>query len=60
MRGTHSGLGYNLAAALAVADRLARPEGAWQPFRPAAALRHLFPRPASWEQSRRDGKWAVA
>ena len=58
--GTHSGLGYNLAAVVAVADRLARPEGAWQPFRAPLVIRHLFPRPATWQQSRRDGQWAVA
>jgi pimeloyl-ACP methyl ester carboxylesterase len=60
VRGTHSGLGYNVAAAVAVADRLAQPEGAWKPFRPALPIRHLFPRPANWKQSRRDGQWAVA
>jgi pimeloyl-ACP methyl ester carboxylesterase len=46
--GTHSGLGYNIAAVIAVADRLARPEGEWQPFRPPAGLSCLFPRPVSW------------
>jgi pimeloyl-ACP methyl ester carboxylesterase len=46
--GTHSGLGYNIAATIAIADRLARPEGQWQPFRPPPGLSYLYPRPASW------------
>lgn len=46
--GTHTGLGYNVAAAYAIADRLAQPEGSWAPFRSPRALRHLFPRPATW------------
>jgi pimeloyl-ACP methyl ester carboxylesterase len=48
VRGTHNGLGFNLAAILAITDRLAQPEGQWAPFRPPAALRYLFPRPVSW------------
>jgi pimeloyl-ACP methyl ester carboxylesterase len=46
--GTHSGLGYNVAAVIAIADRLACPEGEWQPFRPPAGVSCLFPRAASW------------
>jgi pimeloyl-ACP methyl ester carboxylesterase len=48
VRGTHSGLGVNVAALIAITDRLAQPEGEWTPFRPPAALRSLFPQPASW------------
>jgi pimeloyl-ACP methyl ester carboxylesterase len=46
--GTHSGLGYNIAATVAIADRLACPEGSWRPFRPPLRLAPLFPRPVSW------------
>jgi pimeloyl-ACP methyl ester carboxylesterase len=49
--GTHTGLGYNLAAAIAIADRLAQAEGTWAPFRAPRAVRHLFPRPVSWAPS---------
>jgi pimeloyl-ACP methyl ester carboxylesterase len=49
VRGSHSGLAWNLAAVYAACDRLAQPEGAWQPFRPPAALRRLYPRPDWWE-----------
>ena len=37
------GSGYNMLAAIAVADRLAQPVGAWRPFRPPLALRPWFP-----------------
>jgi hypothetical protein len=53
VRGTHSGLGVNVAAAVAVADRLAQPEAQWAPFRPPPLLRDLYPRPVSWESARR-------
>lgn len=43
--GSHCGLGHNPAALVAIADRLAQPEGTWTPFRPPGALRHLFPHP---------------
>jgi pimeloyl-ACP methyl ester carboxylesterase len=49
VRGTHAGLGINAAALLAVADRLAQPEGTWRPFAAPLPARHLFPAPASWE-----------
>jgi len=52
---THTGIGYNIAAAIAIADRLAQPEGAWAPFRPPGSLRHLYPRPAAWVETRRSG-----
>jgi pimeloyl-ACP methyl ester carboxylesterase len=34
--GSHTGLGFNPLVLAIVADRLAQPEGAWQPFRPQA------------------------
>jgi pimeloyl-ACP methyl ester carboxylesterase len=43
VRGSHLGLGHNPAVLYVVADRLAQPVGRWQPFRPPAALRRLFP-----------------
>ena len=46
--GSHCGLGYNPAAVIAVADRLAQPEGHWQPFEPPPFSRHLFPPPVYW------------
>jgi len=41
---SHIGLGVNAAVLYAVADRLAQPEGQWQPFAPPAPLRLLYPR----------------
>jgi pimeloyl-ACP methyl ester carboxylesterase len=52
VRGSHSGLGQNLAALYAVCDRLAQPEGRWQQFSPPLALRHLYPKPALWRDVR--------
>ena len=49
VRGTHTGLGINAAALVAVADRLAQPEGSWRPFSPPRMLAHLYPAAASWE-----------
>ncbi len=46
--GTHHGLGFNLAALIAITDRLNQPEGGWQHFRPPLGTHHLFPRPAAW------------
>ena len=43
VRGSHVGLGHNPAALLVVADRLAQPEGRWQPFRPHPVLNPLYP-----------------
>jgi len=54
VRGTHSGLGFNAAALLAIADRLAQPERTWQRFEPPRPFRHLYPTPASWEP-----RWAT-
>jgi hypothetical protein len=45
--GSHLGLGHNPAVIWAVTDRLAQPEGGWQPFRPPVTLRPFFPRPGT-------------
>jgi len=45
--GTHTGLGFNVAALYAIADRLNQPLGTWKPFAPPLWLRHLFPRPST-------------
>lgn len=50
VRGTHSGLGWNMAATIAVADRLAQEDGAWEPFGPPRALRVLFPKAPTWRR----------
>jgi pimeloyl-ACP methyl ester carboxylesterase len=41
---SHIGLGVNPSVMLAIADRLAQPEGQWAPFAPPLASRMLFPR----------------
>ncbi len=38
----HFGLGVNPAVWIAIADRLAQPEDAWQPFEPTAYRRYLY------------------
>jgi pimeloyl-ACP methyl ester carboxylesterase len=43
--GSHLGLGVHAPVLYALADRLAQPEGAWQPFKPPLALRALYPDP---------------
>jgi pimeloyl-ACP methyl ester carboxylesterase len=43
--GSHCGLGHNPAVLYAIADRLAQPEGAWQPFHRHGPRRFLFPDP---------------
>jgi hypothetical protein len=40
--GTHLGLGFNPRAIVAIADRLALPEGEWKPFKPSMLLRPMF------------------
>jgi pimeloyl-ACP methyl ester carboxylesterase len=40
---SHAGLGVNPLALYALADRLAQPEGAWQPFIPRGRWRRLYP-----------------
>lgn len=41
---SHCGLGVNPAAVYAIADRLAQPEGEWQPFAPTGLPAMFFPR----------------
>jgi len=48
VRGSHSGLGHNVAALIVISDRLAQPEGQWRPFQPKWGSRRLYPFPASW------------
>ena len=48
VRGSHSGLGHNPAVLIAVADRLAQPEGYWAPFRPPPGTARLYPAPVTW------------
>jgi pimeloyl-ACP methyl ester carboxylesterase len=43
---SHLGLGHHPASIWAITDRLAQPEGAWQPFKAPRFLRPAFPRPA--------------
>ena len=43
---SHLGLGHHPAVVWAVADRLAQPEGGWQPFRAPLLLMPAFPTPA--------------
>jgi pimeloyl-ACP methyl ester carboxylesterase len=42
---SHLGLGHHPAAIYAIADRLAQPEGTWEPFKAPRFLRPAFPRP---------------
>lgn len=42
---THIGIVWNLGALVVVADRLAQPEGSWQPFRPTSRTRLLWLEP---------------
>ena len=44
--GTHTGLGFNVSALYAIADRLNQPLGTWEPFAPPPCLWPLFPRPS--------------
>jgi len=44
--GSHCGLGVNASVWYAVADRLAQPEGRWQPFARSGLRRWVFPDPA--------------
>ena len=43
--GSHCGLGHNPAVLWAIADRLAQPEGAWQPFHRRGLRGLFFPEP---------------
>ena len=40
---SHLGMGHNAAVLWVIADRLAQPDGTWQPFRAPSLVRHLFP-----------------
>jgi len=42
VRGAHCGLGVNPGAWIAIADRLAQPEGTWRPFEPKGFQRLLY------------------
>lgn len=55
--GSHGGLGHNPAVVYAIADRLAQPEGRWQPFE-RRGLRSLFypdPRRAAHQHQAHQG-----
>ena len=43
VHGSHCGLGVNPSVLYAVADRLAQPEGEWQPFRADGWKRWMYP-----------------
>jgi pimeloyl-ACP methyl ester carboxylesterase len=49
--GSHIGLGFNAAVMWILADRLAQPEGAWQPFQPHGVVGSLYERMASLMQA---------
>jgi hypothetical protein len=42
VHGSHVGLGFNGIVLAIVADRLAQPEGQWQPFQPSGLLAHAW------------------
>ncbi|MDC8754803.1 alpha/beta fold hydrolase [Erythrobacter sp. sf7] len=41
---SHCGLGVNPSVMIAIADRLAQPEGTWAPFEPPLAAKWMFPK----------------
>lgn len=41
---SHCGLGVNPSVMMAIADRLAQPEGHWAPFEPSFAMQMMFPK----------------
>jgi pimeloyl-ACP methyl ester carboxylesterase len=43
--GSHSGLAFNPAVLIAIADRLHQSEGTWRPFRPPPGMSRLYGRP---------------
>jgi pimeloyl-ACP methyl ester carboxylesterase len=51
VRGSHCGLGHNPAVILAIADRLAQPEGSFRRFRPPRGAAALYPPPTWWHAS---------
>jgi pimeloyl-ACP methyl ester carboxylesterase len=48
VRGSHCGLGHNPAVILAIADRLAQPEGSFRRFIPPRGTTSLYPPPTWW------------
>jgi pimeloyl-ACP methyl ester carboxylesterase len=50
VQASHIGLGVNPIALYALADRLAQPDGAWQPFEPKGARRWFYKTPAGSAQ----------
>lgn len=44
---SHLGMGLNAAVLWVIANRLAQPEGTWEPFRAPSLARHLFPERAA-------------
>jgi pimeloyl-ACP methyl ester carboxylesterase len=49
VRGAHIGLGHNVAAVWAVADRLAQRDGEWAPFVPPSLLARCYPPPHEFD-----------
>ncbi len=47
VRSSHCGMAHHPAAILAIADRLAQPEGKWRSFRPTGLRRAMFPADAA-------------
>jgi hypothetical protein len=45
--GSHTGLGFNPMVLAIVAERLAQPEGQWQPFKPEGWAGSVYRRLAS-------------
>ena len=43
VHGSHYGLAHNPTVLHVVADRLAQPEGEWQPFTPGPLVQHVYP-----------------
>jgi hypothetical protein len=41
--GSHVGLGVNPAVLFVIADRLAQPQGTWEPYRPMSTLERFLP-----------------
>lgn len=47
--GSHCGLGFNPAAVMVVADRLAQKAGKWRRYRPPLWARAAYPYPTNWK-----------
>ena len=60
VRSSHNGLAVHPAVLLAVADRLAQPEGEWRPFRRPPASGAVYPEPAWYEPARRRPRRSLA